>query len=177
METENHRKMIEMVDRANCRVIGIDPGGTTGWATFSAYRYFDYASQSYEYEDVEWTCGQLGPEKHHQALEQLLGLQRVEYYTIVCERFTDRVTGHSVDLTAREYIGVIQKYCQEDKVPLVMQMSAQAKGFTNSKNLRKLGLYYAKDKHAMDAYKHVLWYLIHGQPKMYSLLETGWPNG
>jgi hypothetical protein len=166
-----------MTDRTNFRVIGIDPGGTTGWATYSAYRTYDMIDKVYTYEDVEWTCGQLGPDPHHLALEQLLGLQRVRYYTVVCERFTDRVTGHSVDLTAREYIGVIQKYCQEDEVDLVMQMSAQAKKFTNSKNLRELGLYRAKDKHAMDAYKHCLWYLIHGKPKMYSLLETGWPNG
>jgi hypothetical protein len=158
----------------NYRVIGIDPGGTTGWAVYSAYRIL--VDKKYVYTNEHWTCGQLGPEKHHQALEQLLGLQRVETYVVVTERFTDRIKQTAVNLMAREYIGVVEKYCQEEGVELVMQSSSQAKGFTRPPNLKRLGLYVYTKKHAMDAYKHVLWYLINGRPKRDTWLERGWPN-
>lgn len=158
----------------NYRVIAFDPGGTTGWATYTAL-WSPGLPIPYSYE--AWHCGQLGPDKHHAELKQLLGLQRLENYTVVCERFTDRKTGHNVDLMAREYIGVIETYCQEEGVKLAMQMSGAAKPFVKNANLKSLGLLEGpKWKHAMDARRHLLWYLINGTPHRHDLLQKGWPN-
>jgi hypothetical protein len=162
----------------NFRIIALDPGGTTGWATYSAVKIPGLDMLRYE----SWHCGHLGPSKHHAALNQLLGMQHVQDYTIVCERFTDRVTEHAVDLAAREYIGIVEAFCQEREVPLVMQMSSTAKVFTKDTNLKKLGLWSPGWKHAMDARRHLLWYIINGTPERHSalnkvksqLLNKGW---
>ncbi len=169
----------EMALDINFRIAAFDPGGTTGWATYSALWI-----PGLPHQNIRWDCGQIGPEKHHMALEQLLGLQQVQHYIIVCERFTDRVTEHHVDLMAREYIGIIEAFCESRKVPLVMQMSSAAKNFTKNPNLKSLGLWSGAEwKHAMDARRHLLWFIVnsaeaprHMQDIKRKLLTEGWPN-
>lgn len=159
----------------NYRVIAFDPGGTTGWASYSCL-YVPGTTQKYFSE--KYAMGHLGAHEHHQQLEQLLGMQRVSAYTVVCERFDDRPGGtFSVNLKAKEYIGVIEKYCAEDDVPLIRQMPATAKTFVKDVNLKRLDLFYGKKwKHAMDAERHLLWYLVNGSPKRTDILAKGWPN-
>jgi len=157
----------------NYRVIALDPGGTTGWASYSAL-WLPGDPVSYSYES--WECGHMGG-PHHEQLESWLGMQRVQNYTVVCERFDDRQTGHNVNLVAAEYIGVIKKYCETENVHLVMQMPGVAKPFVKNENLKLLDLWRGvKWKHAMDAQRHLLWYLINGLPHRHDLLEKGWPN-
>lgn len=166
-----------MVD-INYRVIALDPGGTTGWATYSAHWDKELNLFTTNGSDLyPWACGQLEG-KHHSQLEHLLGLQHVQHYWVVCERFDDRSTGHAVNLVAREYIGVVERFCQDRHVPMVRQLPATAKGFVKNQNLKNLDLWDGvKWKHAMDARRHLLWYLIHGEPHRYDLLQKGWPNG
>jgi hypothetical protein len=172
---DDERSMVHhsVVD-INYRIVALDPGGTTGWATYSAL-WRPGTNKPYSYE--KWDCGHMGPEPHHEQLNIWLGMQRVQNYTVVCERFDDRQTGHKVDLIAGEYIGVVKKYCYEEEVDLVMQMPGVAKPFTKNDNLKKLGLWQGtKWKHAMDAERHLLWYMINGEPHRHDLLEMGWPN-
>lgn len=159
----------------NYRVIAFDPGRTTGWAAYSALYI---PGTTVEYFSETYTMGQLGPEDHHVRLNQLLGMQRVQNYTVVCERFEDRPAGTtSVDLKAKEYVGTIETFCEEEDVPLFRQMPAAAKGFVKDENLRRLGIYHGKRwKHAMDGQRHVLWYLINGGPRRLDILKKGWPN-
>jgi len=161
----------------NYRVLALDPGGTTGWATYSAYRILS-TDEVWVYSYETWTCGHLGPGDHHEELKQLLGLQRVQDYQIVCERFDDRPGGtFSVNLKAKEYIGVVETYCKEERVALFRQMPATAKKFVKNINLQRLELWEGtKWKHAMDARRHLLWFLVNKEKRM-TLLAKGWPNG
>jgi hypothetical protein len=160
----------------NYRILGLDPGGATGWATYSAMRIPGLkAPGEYEYYEQAWTGGTLDDPKHHRVLEDLLGNQHVQGYTIVCERFDDRAQGHHVELVSREYIGVVETFCQERNVPLVMQMPAQAKTFVTDAALKKLDLWTPGHvhRHYRDALKHVLFYLVNKE-KRFDLLVKGW---
>jgi len=149
------------------RVLALDPGGTTGWATYTTE-----AEGVKPYDRLDFTSGHLGPEKHHQALEVLLGNQRTTYFTVVCERFQDRVGEHSINLMAREYIGVVERWCQENETQLVMQTPAYAKGFILDYNLKEAGLWDGpKWKHANDAKRHLLSYMINGTPHRHDWLR------
>jgi hypothetical protein len=159
----------------NYRIIALDPGGTTGWATYTAL-WVPGIPSAFTYE--MWDCGQMGPDKHHTQLKSWLGIQRLQRYTVVCERFDDRATGNAVNLAAKEYIGVVEQYCEEDAVyDLKMQMPGIAKSFSSNQNLKNLGLWKGnKWRHAMDAYRHLLWFMINGEPSRHDLLAKGWPN-
>lgn len=161
----------------NFRVIAFDPGGTTGWGAYSCL-VVPGMEQATIYLSQGWTCGHITGPNHHQELENFLGSQRVTMTTIVCERFDDRATGHHVNPIALEYIGVIKKWCDENDVALRMQMPSQAKSFVKDVNLKRLGIWQGKKwKHAMDAYRHLLWYQIHGDlGRRNDLLQIGWPN-
>lgn len=159
----------------NFRILALDPGGTTGWAAYSALIIpgIEFATISMS---QRFTCGHITGDKHHVELENFLGSQRLAAFVVVCETFDDTASGHSVNLMAREYIGVVEKWCQENDVPLVMQRPGVAKPFTKDINLKRLGIWKGvKWKHAMDAYRHLLWHMIHTTGRK-DLLETGWPN-
>lgn len=125
------------------RIIALDPGGTTGWCLVNAKGLIiDY--------------GQLVDE-HHAKLYDLLTNEHPD--TVICERFMHRQT-LGVDQTALEYIGVAKLWCEIEQVPLVMQTAAQAKGFWTDTKLKDINLYKANKRHAMDAIRHALVYLM-----------------
>jgi hypothetical protein len=152
------------------RVIALDPGETTGWALYRG----DAAEGT-----SKFTCGQIGPYEHHNELDILLGhMQGEGEYTIVCERFEYRNNSRAgLNLMSREYIGVAKRFVQERReVEYVMQSAAQAKGFVQDRHIKKLGLWSPGDKHAMDAYRHLLYYLVNtaDYPIGKRLLEEAW---
>ncbi|HVI80647.1 MAG TPA: hypothetical protein VM715_21360 [Candidatus Acidoferrum sp.] len=164
------------------RVIALDPGGITGWATYTAERIEDTEGKA-EYYDEEWYQGQLEGDDHHERLYRLLELSRVEDYRIVCESFEfrnmDRRHRDNINLMSREYIGVAKLYHQTENVSLFMQGAGLAKGFipdTGSqanKKLRDAGLWKSGWPHAMDATRHLLYYLVHREGRM-DLVERWW---
>jgi hypothetical protein len=165
-----------MVLDPNVRVIALDPGGTTGWATWQALIIPGITLGSLK-SSQSYHCGHIGGPEHGQELVNFLGHQRVMQTVVVCERFDDRHAGHHVDPVALKYIGAVEVWCKENDVPLHMQMPGTAKAFVKDANLRRLGVYQGKQwKHAMDAYRHLFWYLINGEPKRKDLLAKGWPN-
>jgi len=152
------------------RIVALDPGGTTGWATFT----LDGSTQ-------EWDCGQLeGP--HHNRLDQMLERFRTVEYHIVCESFEYRnVSRAGLVLDSVEYIGVMKRFCQERNVKYTMQTAAMGKvgnrttAFVKKSNLQKLGLWSSGNIHAMDAYGHLLYYMINDVGLFrQELLEKGW---
>lgn len=162
----------------NMRVLALDPGGTTGWATYSCLIIPGIPAATL-YLTQKFDCGHITGARHHQQLEDFLGNQRVQQFIVVCERFDERPgKSFAVNPVALEYIGVVKRWCSENQVKLVMQMPSQAKGFTTDLNLKRLEIWQGKKwKHAMDAYRHLLWYLIHGDiGRRPDLLARGWPN-
>jgi hypothetical protein len=159
----------------NSRLIALDPGGTTGWATHS---WFDLRG---EVTDRTWQCGQLTGD-HHNTLDVWLGNQQVANYIIICESFQQYRELDSPELVSLEYIGVVKRFCQEREVHLVLQSSSQGKvglkSFVRRQNLVRLGLWSPGQRHAMDAYGHLLTYMInHGGCLIdyrRELLRQGW---
>ena len=161
----------------NSRIIALDPGGTTGWATHS---WFQVDEETY---DRSWACGQLSGD-HHNDLDVLLGNQHLHRYTIICESFQQYRELDSPELVALEYIGVVKRFSQERNVKLIFQSSSQGKigtsSFVRRRNLERLGLWSSGRRHAMDAYGHLLTYMINraassaARKYRLDLLEQGW---
>lgn len=150
------------------RVIAFDPGGTTGWATYTAERVRTPEGK-FEYYDEKWACGQLGPGDHHAELELLLQMQHTEDYRVVYETFEFRNAARpGLELVSREYIGVIKLWWQKVQrgldgwIELTAQQPAQAVGklsFTQDRHLKNMGLWRPGYRHANDAQLHLLYYL------------------
>lgn len=156
------------------RVLAFDPGGTTGWSSYTAER-MPAVDGPEEYLQEKWQCGQIGPGDHHLALDRFLGSQQTQEFVVVCESFefrnTDKRHRDNISLISREYIGVIKRFHQQRMEGhrgqhLVMQTAGLAKSFipdTGSmanKKIKDAGLWYPNSKHAMDATRHLLWYLV-----------------
>lgn len=75
-----------------------------------------------------------------------------------------------VDLTPVEVIGVIKLYCELTGTEIVGLAAQQAKVFWTDEKLKKLGLWETNHKHAMDAVRHLLYYITFGQGD-YSYVE------
>jgi hypothetical protein len=128
------------------RIIGIDPGGTTGWAVWDG-----------EFKE----CGQLGPEPHHlelsSTLERVCGPDSI----IVCEHFKKHDLTPS-ELISLEYIGVVRLFAEIYNIRLVMQYRSQKEWATNDR-LQKLGIVHnawIKERNAVDAQRHIVVYII-----------------
>jgi hypothetical protein len=164
------------------RVLALDPGGTTGWATYTAQRLRDPVEEKWEYYDEKFDCNEIGPEEHHQRLWTLLELQHTAEFTIVCESFEFRIHDNqrdNVELISREYIGITKLYTIQRPASLRMQTAAKAKGFIPDKGpqanvkLRQAGLWVPSHKPAMDAMRHLLYFLVNVQGRM-DLVERWW---
>jgi hypothetical protein len=130
------------------KVIALDPGGTTGWAT---------------YDGNEYKCGQLGPEEHHQQLYGLLEFMETDPdFIVVTESFQYRQGKWrpNVSLMSREYIGVTKLFCANNVHDYVEQTAAQAKALVTDDKVKAMGLWHTGWPHAMDATRHLLFYLV-----------------
>lgn len=154
------------------RVLAFDPGGTTGWA-YCEHKVGDDPSI------LEWHHGQIGPHEHHDELwdhinSYAFGLNDGPALQIVYESFEFRQhinkehakTG--VELISKEYIGIIKLWWQQNShMPEpYSQTASNAKGLIPDKGpqanekLKQLGLYVPAMKHANDAYRHLLKYMV-----------------
>jgi hypothetical protein len=147
-------------------IIALDPGGTTGWAMW---------------RDNHFTCGQIGPAEHHLALYEFLGREQTGELTVVCESFEFRQGKQraNIVLDSKEYIGVVKLFHEEQindgqDVKLHFQTAGQAKSFVSDEKLRKMGLYHTGMKHAMDAMRHLVTYMVNKE-RRYDLIES-WKN-
>lgn len=131
-------------------IISLDPGGTTGVA--------------FVREDGGINHLQIGPDKHHLTLWVLL----VEHSprVLVCERFNYQrrklEKGVSLELISREYQGIAELYCQMyPQCELILQNASEAKDFCDDRKMEAWGLDLPhKERHAKDAYRHMIYYDI-----------------
>ena len=161
------------------RIVALDPGGTTGWA------YVDIANDG----TLEFHHGMLVAQNHHKELYDALVRWHIGDYQIVCESFEYRNASRpGLELISVEYIGVMKYFCQDFEVAYHMQSASQGKvrdkpsAFVKPENLKRLGLWSPNQVHAMDAYGHLLYYLINVAAKtrlgyadlVLELLAKGW---
>jgi hypothetical protein len=140
------------------RIVALDPGGTTGWA------YWQDQPNPQNPSQPNFMVGQLGPQEHHQGLYQWLEHLHVSDFTVVCESFEFRQqdvgTRMGINLMSREYIGVTKLFGQERNAPVVFQTAALGKGFVTDEKLKVMGLWWPGMKHAMDAMRHLIYYMV-----------------
>lgn len=166
--------------------IGLDPGGSTGWASYQAeVDIQDPNSIHHNWYTEKWNCGTFGPDAHHDALYTLLELSHTSEYHIICESFEYRNKSRpGLELISKEYIGVVNLFAQQRGLRLPgnypqvhYQTAAQGKitphSFIQKRHLENIGLWSSgrENRHAMDAYGHLLFWLINGQYKRYDLLK------
>lgn len=158
------------------KAIAIDPGGTTGWATFEVDTYDstgDVRWHGKSVQDCFKSFGQLTGDMHHAELRELLRSERPDI--LIVERFEHRNNDFSL-LVSLEYIGICKEYAQTFKIILVMQGASQAFPFDEAgQKLERLGLVlkpYKTWKDANAARKHLVFYLATQQrfPKIRQVL-------
>ncbi len=156
------------------RLIGLDPGGTTGFTVCDFMELPDGQIQN-----VKWDMGQIVGDYHHRELYQWLDARRDEVdadssnLRVVCESFEYRKgLRDNVVLVSLEYIGVTKLFCDDYSVRLQMQTAAVGKAFfwpssTRPKRedrLKAVGLYKPGSPHWNDATRHALHYLCFNSP-------------
>jgi hypothetical protein len=166
----------------NFTVLAFDPGGATGWAMYQAEKvplplstgdYTDMGGviristswQSYEMTEEKYTCGTFDYKEHHLALGAFIERQVVQETYVVSESFefrqgTTKRTG--LDLSSREYIGVMKYICADRDIPFTQQTAALGKGFVSDDKLKASGLWIGgrDNRHAMDAYRHLIYFMV-----------------
>jgi len=131
----------------------LDPGETTGFAVFNREKLVRFGELS-------------GTIKHNDINSALLTnfIHEIQPTHIVCEDY--RIYSHKLKrhaysrvMTIR-LIGAIEFICQMENIPLTFQMAAQAKGFVTDERLKNWGFWYRGVKHARDAIRHGLYFII-----------------
>lgn len=164
--------------------LGLDPGGTTGWATYQA-KVIEVPVVSatgfvYEWYDEKFTCGLLEGPEHHDQLYTLLELSHTGEYHIVCESFEYRNKSRAgLELISKEYIGVVALFAIQRNMAKNVHWQTASMGkiskssFIKKSNLQTMGLWSSshENRHAMDAYGHLLYWLVTGPYKRYDLLK------
>ncbi len=130
-----------MVDKLG--TLALDPGVTTGWA--------------YLVDGRVKGCGQLEQSDKLSRVFHLLTTFEPE--VIVCETFTYQ-RRDKVDLTPKMVEGVIRLWAELEGAALFMQTPAMAKKFFSDNKLKALGLWRTNQRHAMDAMRHLMYYLV-----------------
>jgi hypothetical protein len=158
-------------------ILGLDPGGTTGYALYQAQTVTN-PEGGVEWFDERWTHGELGPLPHHDMLYDMLGQFQTTNYIIVCESFEYRRNPRdsqrdNIVLDSKEYIGIVKLFQMQRMLPIdfhghgaqrvVFQTAAEGKAFwfpqKDPAKLKKIGLYQRGSMHMNDATAHLLHYL------------------
>jgi hypothetical protein len=149
------------------RIVAIDPGSTTGWASMDAPSLNNA-------NDRRWRQGMMGPEDHHLKLYTMISL--FEPDIVICEGFEYRNDSREgLVLDSREYIGVAKLWAQErtnvhvryveqqPNVGKIRGAATEQSALVKKRNLQKLGLWSLGPKsehHMVDATGHLLYFML-----------------
>lgn len=140
--------------------LSLDPGGTTGWASFQpSTGLFEWGKLVY---DTDRTEG------HHLALWYLLKTWRDAdpdgYLTIICEKFNyqrrDVTKGIQLELISRNYIGIVELFCKmhrKDTYLFMHELGFKTFWLKNDK-IKQIGMW-PTSQHERDALSHLLYHL------------------
>lgn len=163
------------------RLLTYDPGGTTGWssAIWNPERHGNvHPQESYDppkLRDIQWDCGQIGPQEHHEELFEHVSLFNPQ--VIICESFEFRQhinqshTKTKVELISKEYIGVIKLWSIQNPTLLFFQTASAAKTLVSDDKIKCLGLWVPSKPHAMDARRHLLRYMVATMAMRYPITD------
>jgi hypothetical protein len=149
--------------QVNYRRLALDPGGTTGWACYDAL-FMPDPERDGKPKLVEQmlTVGHIGPQPHHKALYNFLEDRRIGNFELIWESFEFRQGKQrdNIVLDSKEYIGVSKLFCQREGIVGREQTAGAGKGFVSDKKLKVMGWYHPGFKHANDAARHLVYYLV-----------------
>lgn len=131
------------------KIIALDPGGTTGWAT----AIIDYrVLETIEAGQVKFEASGLWK-----------FLEAFDPDWIVCETFRYRLGGREgTDLRAVKWIGICELYSMMHDKRLRMQephVQGAKSSHWNNEKVKAAGLWIPNHPHAMSATKHLLYFL------------------
>jgi hypothetical protein len=130
--------------------MAFDPGGTTGYCI------------KREATLLGWD--QLGPGKHHAALWALLEKEKpdVIIYELFVYQRRELTHGVSLNLDAKEYIGILTLWSELNGAALVGQNVGHVKAFCSDAKLEVLGFDLPhKWRHSKDSIRHYIYYQVH----------------
>ena len=148
------------------RLLSLDPGTTTGWAMFRKPNNRDGYTSGQIRDDQIWGLLETA---RWDSVDVVLPLgdfvrttkQKVDL-TIICESFQYRQLPKAV-LTPVEVIGVVKEWARQNEVEVIFQTPAQGKFYFSDTRLKAMGLWKPGKPHAMDAMRHLLYFLGFGQ--------------
>lgn len=140
-------------------IASIDPGGTTGAASYKLPPRGKTSPNIYYYDYADMIDGrEFGPHSHHKEL--WIYLTNLNPDVVLCEKFTGP-DNEAALLISCHYIGVVELYCELTKKPLIMR-NREFKDVLWLKGdaLKKLGLYHPGKPHRNDANRHLIHYVV-----------------
>jgi hypothetical protein len=127
-------------------LLGIDPGGTTGFSTFDNDEIKSYQIELSKY-----------PRPHEVLYDHLC---EVKPCAIIYESFLHRQGQSGIRYVGVEFIGVIQLWAQQNKILCHQITPSQGKAFWTDTKLKALGLYVKGKPHGTDAIRILMTYLM-----------------
>jgi hypothetical protein len=133
------------------KILGIDPGETTGVAVFLDSSFV--------------SCDQLKTKEMPLAADTMsryIMNQRPDIIVMEAYRIYNwKTRSHAnSDVHTLRLIGAIQYIAYLDGIPVVFQGAGEGKGFCTNEKLEEWGFYSAAKRHAMDATRHIAHYLL-----------------
>lgn len=135
-------------------ILAVDPGGTTGWASWIE-------------GSVSWgqaPGGVLGG-KRLRLMAQCADVLIIERYTI-----GERTVKFSRQSDALEITGALKWIADDEGLELVLQQPRDAKRLFTDDRLRQMGWWARGEEHARDALRHLGFYLA--KKRLIKLIQT-----
>jgi hypothetical protein len=134
------------------KVLALDPGETTGWATYEPLESAVYISQQVTKE--------IGPSGNW--LRKSIDLHSFDHIRAEDYRVYEwKAQDHSWSpIHTAQWIGAIRLIAYETDTPLSFMMAQQAKQFWTDAKLDMFGMNPKGLKHGRDALRHLLYYLL-----------------
>lgn len=120
-------------------ILALDPGVTTGWASFSDGPTPTYDAGEIVIERVWGLLNELGPHR------------------VVIEMFDGPVRSKFFDPTPYKVIGIVEEWCRHLAVEAEFQKASAVKHFFTDDRLRARDMYRKGRPHANDAMRHLLY--------------------
>lgn len=146
-------------------VLVLDPGETTGWALFDHGDLRDFGQEPTGQDPA----AMVALVRQHHAFDRsrehdFRYLERLVYeeYRVRGNRFKEHVGSEVITI---QHIGAIKVVADELNIPLTKQTAGMAKGFATDTKLRHWGLYQKGMRHANDAIRHGIYYLLYGSER------------
>jgi hypothetical protein len=167
----------------NIHVIGVDPGGTTGWARMTVPRLSLFGDQGGEV--IEWEYGEFSGSEYKQAgaLARLAReTQSLAYKigpAIVVEDWDIEPVNRTTDPSSLSpvRIGAMLVYAQAcghlSDARVLFQGRTLAKGHMTDERLKEAGFYVKGSDHVRDATRHALTFLRRAKHDR-ELRESAW---